>query len=43
MDKFNGEKFSLGKYKMEMVLAFMNFWDIVNDSKHTSSTNADPK
>lgn len=25
IDKFNGEKFSLWKFKMEMVLAFMDF------------------
>ena len=30
MDKFHAEKFSLWKYKMEMVLTFMDLWDIVD-------------
>ena len=33
MDKFHGERFSLWKFKMKMVLAFMDLWDIVNESK----------
>jgi hypothetical protein len=28
VDKFNGENFNLWKFKMEMVLASMDLWDI---------------
>jgi hypothetical protein len=28
IDKFNGENFSLWKFKMEMVLASMDLWEI---------------
>ena len=31
--KFNGENFSLWKFKMEMVLASCDLWDIVDESE----------
>ena len=43
MDKFYREKFSLWKFKMEMVLAFVDLWDIVDGSKEAPPSNADPK
>ncbi len=33
IDKFNGENFSLWKFKMEMVLASMDLWEIVDGFK----------
>ena len=33
VDKFNRENFSLRKFKMEMVLASCDLWDIVDGSK----------
>jgi hypothetical protein len=30
IDKFNGENFNLSKFKMEMVLASMDLWEIVD-------------
>jgi hypothetical protein len=41
--KFNGENFSLWKFKMEMVLASMDLWEIVDRSEEASPSNADPK
>jgi hypothetical protein len=29
IDKFNGENFNLWKFKMEMVLASMDLWEII--------------
>ena len=43
MDKFHTERFRLRKFKMEVVLASMKFWDIVNGSKKAPLSNSDPK
>ncbi|KAH8974844.1 hypothetical protein BDL97_01G122600 [Sphagnum fallax] len=43
IDKFNGENFNLWKFKMEMVLASMDLWEIVNRSEEAPPSNADPK
>ncbi|KAH8962822.1 hypothetical protein BDL97_05G121000 [Sphagnum fallax] len=43
IDKFNGENFSLWKFKMEMVLASMDLWEIVEGSEEAPPSNADPK
>ena len=43
VDKFNGENFNLWKFKMEMVLASMELWDIVDDSEEPPPSNADLK
>ena len=33
IDKFNGENFGLWKFKMEMILAEKDLWDIVDDTE----------
>ncbi len=43
IDKFNGENFNLWKFKMEMVLASMDLWEIVDGSEEAPPSNADPK
>ncbi len=43
IDKFNGENFNLWKFKMEMVLASMDLWEIVDGSKEAPPSNVDPK
>ena len=43
MDKFHEEKCSLWKFKMEMVLAPMDLWNIVDKSKKAPPSDADPK
>ena len=43
VDKFNGENFSLWKFKMEMVLALSDLWDIVDESEGAPPSNADVK
>jgi hypothetical protein len=43
MDKFHKEKCSLWKFKIEMVLASMDLWDIVDKSKKAPPSNAYPK
>ena len=43
VDKFNGENFSLWKFKMEMVLASRDLWDIVDESEAAPPSNADVK
>jgi hypothetical protein len=43
IDKFNGENFNLWKFKMEMVLASMDLWEIVDGSKEAPPSNSDPK
>ena len=42
IDKFNGGNFNLWKLKIEMLLAFMDFWDIIDGSKEAPPSNADP-
>ncbi len=34
INKFNGENFNLWKFKMEMVLASMDLWEIVDGSEY---------
>ena len=43
IDKFKGENFNLWKFKMEMVLASMDLWEIVDDTEEPPSSNDDPK
>ncbi len=43
IDKFNGENFSLWKFKMEMVLASMDLWEIVDGSEDAPPSDAGPK
>ncbi len=43
IDKFNGENFNLWKFKMEMVLASMDLWQIVDGSEEAPPSNLDPK
>lgn len=43
MDKFHREKFTLWKFKMEMVLASIDLWNIIDESKEVPPSNADPK
>jgi hypothetical protein len=43
IDKFNGENFNLWKFKMEMVLASMDLWEIVNRSEEAPPSEANPK
>ena len=33
IDKFNGENFNLWKFKIKMLLASMDLWDIVDGSE----------
>jgi hypothetical protein len=43
IDKFHGENFSLWEFKMEMALASVDLWDIVDGSKKAPPSNLDPK
>ena len=43
INKFHKEKCSLWKFKMEMVLAPMELWDIVDGSNKAPPSNAYPK
>jgi len=43
IDKFHGGKFNLWKFKIEMLLASMDLWDIVDGSEEAPPSNADPK
>ncbi len=43
IDKFNGENFNLWKFKMEMVLASMDLWEIVDGSEEAPPSDSDPK
>ena len=43
IDKFNEKKFNLCKFKIKMLLASMDHWDIVERSEEPPSSNADPK
>ena len=43
MDKYHGEKSSLWKFKMEMVLASVDLWDIVDGLEKAPPPNTDPK
>ena len=41
VDKFNGDKFGLWKFKMEMVLAAKDLWDIVDKSESPPPNDAE--
>lgn len=43
VDKFNGENFSLWKFKMEMVLSSKELWDIVDGSEEPPPSSSDVK
>jgi hypothetical protein len=43
IDKFKGENFNLWKFKIEMMLAFMDLWEIVDDTEEPPSFDEDPK
>jgi hypothetical protein len=43
IDKFYGEKFNIWKFKIEMLSASMDIWDIIDGSEEDSPSNADPK
>ena len=41
VDKFNGNNFGFWKFKMEMVLAAKDLWDIVDKSKSPPPDDAE--
>ena len=43
IDKFDGENFNLWKFKMEMVLASRDLWDIVDGTEEPPPTTSDVK
>ena len=43
IDKFNKKNFNIWKFKIQMLLASMDIWDIVDGSKKTPPSNADPR
>ena len=43
IEKFNGENFSLWKFKMEMILVEKDLWEIVEGTKGPPSFDVDPK
>lgn len=43
INKFNGGNFNLWNFKIEMLLAFMHLWGIMDGSKEALPSNADPK
>ena len=43
IDKFNGENFGMWKFKMEMILAEKDLWEVVDGSEEPPSEDADPK
>ncbi|MGH7974689.1 MAG: retrotransposon gag domain-containing protein, partial [bacterium] len=43
MDKFDGGNFHLWKFKMEMLLASKDLWDIVDGSEEAPEEDSDPK
>ena len=43
VDKFNGENFSLWKFKMEMVLASCDLRDIIDESEGAPPSDVDVK
>ena len=43
IDKFHGERFNLWKFKIKMLSASMDFWDIIDESEEAPPSNADPK
>jgi hypothetical protein len=43
IDKFHGERFSLWKFKMEVVFASMDLWNIVDKFEEAPPSTADPE
>jgi hypothetical protein len=43
IDKFHEKMFNLWKFKIEMLSASMDFWDIIDGSEEAPPSNADPK
>jgi hypothetical protein len=43
VDKFNGDNFSLFKFKMEMILDEKDLWDIVEETEKAPSIESDEK
>ena len=43
IDMFHEERFNLWKFKIEMLSAFIDLWDIIDRSEKASPSNADPK
>ena len=43
VDKFNGVNFHLWKFKMEMVMAKKELWEIVDGSEEPPPSSSDPK
>jgi len=43
IDKFNGENFRLWKFRMEMVLASMDLWEIVEETEEPPPKDGDAK
>ena len=43
IDKFNGENFNIWKFKLDMNLAFVELWDIVDESKEVPCSNFNSK
>ena len=43
MDKYHKGKLSLWKFKMEMVLASLDLWEVIDGSEKIPPSNADPK
>ena len=43
VEKFNGDNFSLFKFKMEMILDEKDLWDLVEGSEEAPSSGSDPK
>lgn len=43
IDKINGENFNLWKFRLEMGLAVMDLWGIVDESKEDPPSNVEPK
>ena len=41
IEKFNGDNFGLWKFKMEMVLAAKDLWDIVDKSESSAPFDAE--
>ena len=43
MDKFDGVNFDLSKFKIEMVMAEKELWDIVEDSEEPPHSTSNPR
>jgi hypothetical protein len=43
INKFHRERFNLWKFKIEILSASMDLWDIIDRSEEALPSNADPK